>query len=169
MPDGSKATLALAVMGLLAGCAGDNPDNIPEYGQWEMVRALDSMTIDGMMFARGDIPPEMLAMEGTETRCGEPTYTDRAWQAKDVRNRTKGMCEVETYESTGTSASLTGQCEIAGPDGTYRPKMTGNSTIGAQSTRDVVIMEGTFTVANDSSPHVLKVIAIQESTRIGDC
>ncbi len=169
MVHGSKVTVALVALGMLAGCFGDNPDNIPEYGEWQMVRKLDSMTIDGIAFARSDIPPEMLKMEGTETRCGEPTYTDRSWQAKDVKARTRGMCELEAYDNTGTSASLAGQCEIVGPDVTYRPKMTGTSTIGAQSTRDVVIMEGTITIPNDNSPHVLKVIAVQEGTRVGDC
>lgn len=49
-----SAPIALALV--LSACAGDNPDNVPEYGQWENVRKLDSVSLDGRA-----LPPEAFA------------------------------------------------------------------------------------------------------------
>lgn len=164
-----RSPMVLLAVPLLAACGGDNPANLPQYGQWEMVRTLDSVTIDGIAFAPDELPADFREMEGIESVCGEPTYTDRSWQADDVRNRTRGMCELQRYANSATSATLEGSCMIEGNGMEYTPTMRGNSTFSETGTRDVVIMEGSITVPGDTSPHVLKVIAVQEGTRTGDC
>lgn len=164
-----KTLLLMACAMPLLGSCGDNPENVPLYGRWEMVRTLDSVTIDGVAFAPDEMPAEFRQMEQSETRCGEPTYTDRAWQEDDVRDRTNGICQLETYTHGPTSAELTGSCSMEGDGATYTPSMRGNSTFAESTTRDVVIMEGTLNMPGDPAPHVLKVIAVQEGTRLGDC
>ncbi|QZH75575.1 MAG: hypothetical protein JY451_02880 [Erythrobacter sp.] len=159
----------LLFLGPLGACAGDNPDNRPQYGRWELVRTLDSVTIDGVAFAPDQLPASFREMEGTVSICGEPTYTDRAWQAEDVRERTKGMCELEIYSNTSTNASLEGSCTLSTADVEYTPLMRGNSTFDETSTRDVIVMEGSLAVEGDPAPHTLKAIAVQEGRRTGDC
>ena len=158
----------IAVLPLLAGC-GDVPDNVPVYGQWELTRTLDSVTIDGVLLSPDQLPAEFRAMEGAESRCGEPLYTDADWQAKDVSQRTGGQCELTDYTHDEARAELAGQCTLSEGGVSYRPKMRGRSTFDAATTRDVVTMEGSLKLPGDDSPHVLKVIAVQEGKRIGDC
>ena len=164
-----RNAIAIVALPLLTGCGGDDPANPPLYGQWELVRTLDSVTVDGMAFAAADVPAEFRQMEGSETRCGEPLYTDREWQARDLRERTEGMCELQRYDTTATGASLSGTCMITDGGVEFTPTMRGSSTFSADRTRDVVTMEGTLALPGDPSPHVMKVIAVQEGRRLGDC
>ncbi|WP_340589449.1 hypothetical protein [Erythrobacter alti] len=159
----------LLALPLLSGCFGDNPDNVPLRGEWQLVKTLDSVTLDGMTFSADQIPAELRNFEGTETRCGEPLYTDADWQSDDIANRTGGMCELETYTHDGDSAEYAGICTIEQAGGSYTPSLTGYSRFDETSSRDVVTMEGTITLPGDATPHVLKMIAVQEGTRIGDC
>ncbi|KLE34995.1 DUF3617 domain-containing protein [Aurantiacibacter luteus] len=158
----------IALLALLLGGCGDDPDNVPEYGQWELVRTLDSVTIDGMVLAPEGVA-EFRQFEGTEQHCGEPIYTRAEWQADDVSDRTGGQCELTDYSHDTRGARLVGRCTIEGEGVEYTPTLTGRSTFDATSTRDVVTMEGTLTVPGDSSPHVMKAIAVQEGRRIDDC
>lgn len=158
-----------AVASLLCACGGDNPNNVPQYGQWEMVRTIDSVTLDGIAFAADELPDEFRQMEKSESICGEPTYTDRAWQVDDVRHRTHGICELERYSHSSHGATLEGSCTIEARGVEYRPTMSGSSTFDETSTRDVLIMEGTLFVEEEPGPHVLKVIAVQQGNRTGDC
>ncbi len=164
-----KNLAALSTLPLLAGCFGDDPENTPLYGQWEMVRTLDSVTIDGIAFAPDELPDDFRELEQVESICGEPIYTDRRWQAEDVRDRTRGMCELETYTNGSGSAELAGRCSMDGNGVTYTPTMRGNSRFDQTSTRDVIVMEGSITMPGESGLHVMKMIAVQEGTRIGDC
>ena len=164
----SRTAIALTAL-LLAGCGGDDPANVPQYGQWEVVRTLDSVSVDGMTFAAEDVPAEFREMEGTESICGEPIYTDRSWQQEDISERTKGQCELESYDYSAAGASLAGTCTIRGNGVEYTPRLHGTSTFAADRLRDVVTMEGTLNLPGDDSPHVMKLIAVQEGRRIGDC
>ncbi|WP_271078410.1 DUF3617 domain-containing protein [Aurantiacibacter sp. MUD61] len=164
----SQKYAILLVLPVLASCAQDIPENPPLLGEWEQVRTLDSVTIDGVAYASEDLPAEMRAFEGTERRCGEPVYTDANAQAEDVASRTGGYCELSVYTHDTDSAEYSGRCEISGTGGEYNPQIRGRSTFTVDTHRDVVTMEGTITLP-DQSQHVLKMIAIQEGTRIGDC
>lgn len=160
---------AAVLVPLLSSCAGDVPENVPQYGQWELVRTLDSVTVDGIAFAADELPGDLTELEGTESVCGEPLYIDRDWLAEDLVDRTKGMCTLEDLANTPTTASMTGQCKIDVEGAVYAPAMRGEAHFGPDHTRDVVTMEGTITIDGDPAPHVLKLIAVQESTRTGDC
>ena len=160
---------ALLALPLLAGCAGDNPDNVPLRGEWQLVKTLDSVTLDGMTFSADQMPAEIRDFEGSETRCGEPIYTDAEWQSDDIAGRTGGMCELETYSHDADGAEYAGQCTINQAGGTYNPALRGHSRFDENSSRDVITMEGTITLPGDDTPHVLKMIAVQEGTRLGDC
>lgn len=158
-----------AALLMLAGCAVDDPDNAPLYGDWELVRSIDSVTLDGTVFSPEQVPAGVLQFSESEQICGEPMYTDRDWQVQDLSEQTNGACTLDGYTFDADSADYSGSCRIEEDGVTFTPTIRGRSTFSEQSHRDVITMEGTIALEGDNSPHVMKIIMVQEGTRTGDC
>lgn len=163
-------TRCLIVLALpaLASCIPDNPDNIPLRGNWEMTTTLDSLTIDGTI-----VPPEMLPREirdlnESDTRCGEPVFSDREGQQDVLDWRAGGACEFETYDVDGARVNTAGSCEAVGGIASFNPRFEASVVQREESYRMVVSMEGSADIPGEGI-HYLKIIAVQEGTRTGDC
>ena len=159
----------LLLVPALSACAQDDPDNTPLRGQWETTMRLSSVTLNGMTFAPADLPGELRQFEGTETQCGEPLYTNANWQAVDVARRTGGECRLVDFTHDSNSARFVGQCSFSEQGMAYNPSINGRSTFDETNARDVVTMQGDIVDPGSGSRAVLKMIAVQESRRIGDC
>lgn len=165
----SAVPAASSALALLVGCAADVPENVPLRGEWELVQTIDSVTVNGTLFGRDDLPEGLLELEGGKRVCGEPLYIDRDWQAGDLASRTKGQCTLNEYSHDSSSARFAGHCTVETPHATFNPKVTGHSKFTQTSSRDVVRMEGSIASPGSPQSDVLQIIAVQEGTRIGDC
>lgn len=161
--------LPLLAMPALAGCFGDDPDNTPLYGQWEMATEVDSVTFDGMILPLEQMPPEFAAIQGSENRCGEPKFTDVDWQEDDINRQVMGECTMDSYTVTPTRVDGTGVCQIGQGNMTSSPRLTVGIDQAEDSYRMVVSMEGSVVDPATSQSHTYRVIAVQEGTRTGDC
>ena len=153
----------------LAGCAGDNPDNVPLYGDWELATEVDSVAIDGIQIPHEKLPAPFLAMEQTEKKCGEPLFIDRDWQQRDIDRKTHADCKLESYEVTPTRVDATGLCTDVAPGADFNPKFRLGIDQSESSFRMVLTMEGTAILPGMEGHHFIKAIAVQEGTRTGDC
>ena len=162
------ALLLVASASILAGCAQDDPENIPLRGQWDAVTKLDSVTLNGMPFTVDMLDPEFAAMEQQESQCGEPVFTNRMREELELDWRAKNSCDIETFDVDGARVSATGQCRgVAGMD-EFNPKFEVDIVQREQSYRMVVNMHGTMAIPGEGQHHA-RFIAVQEGTRIGDC
>ena len=164
-----RLSLALCVPFALLACAGDNPANPPERGEWEMVAEIDSVTIDGRIFPTEQLPPQFQSLQNTKRQCGEPMFVDPDWQQDDLADRTGGQCSFDRYDHTDTGASGAGTCRLEGSGTEYNPRFETDVSFGSDSYRTVIRMNGSMTVPQDGSTHTVRIIAVQEGTRLGDC
>lgn len=153
----------------LAACAGDNPDNTPLYGKWEMSTKVSSLSVGGRYLAGDQLPDEFKRLEQTESRCGEPMFSDQEWQEDDIAGQVNGDCTLETFDWTVAQVTATGRCtNVRGaPDFEPRLRVTVDQT--ADYYRMVVTMEGSATIPGAAGRPMISVIAVQEGRRTGDC
>ena len=166
MRAGITALTASAIA--LSACAGDNPDNVPEYGDWEMTTRVDSVSINGTILPPENLPPEFRALETTENRCGEPMFKDREWQLADIARKSGADCTAERFDESPTEVSGDGRCIDVGNNG-FNPAYSFRATQGPDSYRLVVTLEGSATIRGVSGQHYIKATAVQQGTRTGDC
>lgn len=162
------AAILLTTLPLLAACAEDNPDNIPLRGNWEMTTRLDSLTIDGMVVPPELLPRELTALNASEERCGEPVFSDRQGQQDILDWRAGGACEFQTYDVNGARVTTAGQCTNVGGMETFNPRFEASVVQRTESYRMAVTMEGSAEIPGEGR-HYIKVIAVQQGNRTGDC
>ncbi|WP_338243708.1 DUF3617 domain-containing protein [Aurantiacibacter hainanensis] len=160
--------LLLLAAPLLASCFSDNPDNIPLRGNWQMTTKLDSLTIDGTIVPPEQLPPEIRNLEQSASQCGEPVFTDRDKQQDVLDWRAGGDCAFETYDVNGARITAAGRCERVGNMATFNPRFDASVVQRELSYRMVVSMEGSAEIPGQGT-HYLKIIAVQEGARTGDC
>lgn len=153
----------------LSGCAGDNPDNVPLYGQWDMDTKLGSLSIDGMLVPPEMIPGEMMALEGTDSICGEPMFINREWQQNDINRRVRGDCTMEEYNVTPTRVTGKGVCTGVAPEADFNPRFTFDISQSAERYRMKLEMTGDAAIPGTPGRHVIRVSAVQTGTRSGEC
>lgn len=153
---------------LLAGCMPDDPDNIPLKGSWAMSTTLDSLTIDGTIVPPEMLPPEIRGLNQTDTRCGEPVFTDRGAQELVLDWKAGGDCDFETYEVDGARVTAGGRCSAVGGMADFNPRFDASVVQRERSYRMVVSMEGSAEIPGEGV-HNIKIIAVQEGERTGDC
>lgn len=163
-----SAIIAVIALPLLAAC-GDNPDNVPLRGQWQMETRLDSFTLDGMIVSPEAFPPEFARLEQVEGRCGEPMFIDREWQIADINRRVDGECTFDDYTVTPSRVEGSGMCDLSSRGLDFQPSYSVGIDQSEESYRMVVTMQGSVVLPEDGRPHTLKVIAVQQGTRTGDC
>lgn len=164
-----KALLPLILVApALAACGVDDPDNIPLRGSWEMTTHLDSMTVDGMVIPRESLPSEIAGLNETDNRCGEPIFTNREGQQDVLDWQAGGACTFETYDIDGARVTTTGSCEAVGGIDTFNPRFNVSVVQREDNFRMVVTMEGSAEIPGEGT-HYLKLIAVQEGLRTGDC
>lgn len=161
----APATMAFA----MAGCAGDNPENVPLYGQWENVRHLDSVSLDGR-----PLPPENFRLmfemlDVSENLCGEPMFIDRDWQERDINRKVRGSCRLDTYDVTPSRVTGSGVCEGVAPEAGFSPEFRVSIEQSPESYRIVLTIEGYADIPDMTGRHLIKAIAVQEGRRTGDC
>lgn len=153
----------------LASCAGDNPENVPLYGDWEMTTRLGSLSIDGMVVPPEMVPAELQQIAGSEKRCGEPMFINREWQQADITRRVRGDCTMEQYDVTPTRVRGSGKCVNVAPEADFNPSFTFDISQSADSYRMKLEMKGDATIPGEPGRHVIRVSAIQDGVRAGDC
>lgn len=163
-----KAVFVLLAVPMLASCFGDDPDNIPLRGTWQMTTTLDSLTIDGTIVPPEMLPPEILNLEQTDSRCGEPVFTDREMQQDVLDWKAGGDCAFQTYDVNGARITAAGRCEQVGGVSGFNPRFDATVVQREQSFRMVVSMEGSAEIPGQGT-HYVKIIAVQEGSRAGDC
>lgn len=166
----TRQTIAMTAASLaLASCAGDNPENVPLYGDWDMQTTLGSLSIDGMVVPPEMVPAELTAVAGSERRCGEPMFINREWQQDEVNRRVRGTCTIEQYDITPTRVTGRGKCEGVAPEAGFNPGFTLDIAQSADSYTMKLVMQGDATIGGQPGRHVIRVSAIQKGTRTGDC
>lgn len=153
----------------LAACAGDNPDNVPLYGEWEMATRVDSLSIDGMQVPREHFPPEFLALETTEKLCGEPMFADKDWQERDITRKVRTQCTLSQYDVTPRLVTGKGQCESDGSPADFSPGIDVRINQAPDQYKLVVTLGGSANVQGLSGRHVVRATAVQRGRRLGDC
>lgn len=153
----------------LAGCAGDNPENVPLYGDWEMVTKLGGLSVDGMAVPPEQIPGELKALNGTEKLCGEPMFINRDWQEDDINRRVRGECRIEQYEVTPSRVRGSGSCTNVVPQADFNPRFTVDISQSPQRYRMVIELKGDATLPGQPGRHVIRISAVQDGTRVGSC
>ncbi len=159
---------AVLVLPLLAACAKDDPDNIPLRGQWHAVTEVDSVTIDGQIFALDMLPPEFAELQKEESVCGEPVFTNRFREELALDWHANGSCDFETWEVDGARITATGRCEAVGGIEGFNPRFDVELVQRTESYRFVVNMAGSMSVPGQGQHHA-RFIAVQEGNRTGDC
>lgn len=152
----------------LAGCARDNPDNVPLFGQWEMTTKIGSLSVDGLAVPPEYYPLEFKQLEKSEQRCGEPMFIDRDWQQQDIDARVKGKCTLTSYDVTPTFVTGKGKCLIPSPEGDFKPDLDLRINQASDKYRMVVTIKGTGTIPGHG-PRFISATAVQEAVRSGDC
>lgn len=153
----------------LASCAGDNPENVPLYGDWEMTTMLGSLSIDGMVVPPEMVPRELQQLAGSEKRCGEPMFINREWQQADINRKVRGDCTLEDYQVSPTRVTGKGICTGVVPQADFNPRFTFDISQSADRYRMKLEMTGDATLAGQPGRHVIRVSAIQDGVRQGDC
>ena len=161
--------VALAPIGLLAACAGDNPDNVPLYGEWEMVTRVDSLSIDGILIPPEDFPSEFKQLDGTEKMCGEPMFINRQWQEWDINRKVAGECTLDEFDATPRLVTGKGQCEGDGSAADFKPEMNFRINQAPERYKLFVSLEGSANIPGVEGRHVVRATAVQQGTRLGDC
>ena len=153
----------------LAGCARDNPDNTPQLGKWEISTKVTSLSVGGRLLAGDRLPEEFRRLEQTESRCGEPMFSDRDWQEDDIADQVNGDCTLDTFDWTVAQVRASGRCtDVRGaPDFTPALRISVDQT--ADYYRMTVMLEGAATIAGAQDRPMVSVIAVQEGRRTGDC
>ncbi len=165
---GRAAVMGTSVFALSA-CAGDNPDNVPLYGEWEMTTRIQSLTIDGQAVPSRLVPQEVKDLEKTETICGEPMFIDKDWQEDDINSRMPGQCTLDQYDVTPTFVSGRGRCEASTMQGEFNP-VVGIGINQSEATYTMeIIMEGTARLPGNMGSRYLRAVAVQDGKRLGDC
>ncbi|MCM8557758.1 hypothetical protein [Sphingomicrobium sediminis] len=168
MRTASRSLAAIALLAL-AGCAADNPDNIPERGMWEMETRVGTLTVSGMSITGDQLPPEFKAMEGSEAKCGEPLFTEPDWQRRDISRRTNGSCTLDTWDVTAARVTGTGRSELRGSDAEFEPALRVTVEQSPTYYKAIIALEGTADLGAELGRRNIRVSAIQEGRRIGDC
>ena len=158
-----------AIAIVLTGCAGDNPENVPLYGDWQMVTKLGSLSIDGQVVPPEMVPGELKALDGTEKICGEPMFINREWQEDDINRRVRGDCKLDEYEVTSTRVTGKGTCANIAPGADFNPGYSIDIAQSPERYRMTIEMKGDATIAGAAGRHVIRVSAIQTGVRTGDC
>jgi len=161
-------TITISAMALSA-CTGDNPDNVPLYGQWDMETKLGSLSIDGVLVPPETVPGELKAMAGTDSICGEPMFINREWQKDDINRKVRGDCTMEEYDVTPTRVTGSGVCTGVAPEAEFNPRFTFEISQSAERYRMKLEMTGDAKIPGDSRQRVIRVSAIQEGIRSGEC
>ena len=163
-----KAWVLAASALAISACAGDNPENVPEYGQWETQTELTSVTLDGLVIPPSQMPSAMLAVNGGDSLCGEPMFINREWQEADINRKLNGKCTLDHYEVTPSRVTGAGRCENIDPQADFSPEFDLDIAQSAQSYRMRLVMKGMATLPNGSQ-HYVSAVAVQEGTRTGEC
>ena len=153
----------------LAACAGDNPENTPLHGEWEMSTKVTSLSVGGRYMAGDQLPREFKRLEQTESRCGEPMFLDRDWQQKDITRRVRADCTLETFDWTPAQVISSGRCTKVRGAKDFTPALRVAVDQTAEYYRMVVTMEGAASIPGAQGRPMVSVIAVQEGRRIGDC
>jgi len=161
--------LAIGPLVVLTGCAGDNPDNVPLYGEWELVTRVDSLSVDGMLIPPEDFPPEFKQLDGTEKKCGEPMFINREWQEWDINRRVAGECTLDEFEVTPRLVTGKGQCEGDGSPADFKPAIAFRVNQAPEQFKLFVSLEGSANISGVDGRHVVRASAVQTGTRLGDC
>lgn len=164
-----KKRMVIVALPLLASCAGDNPENPPLYGEWEMVTKVDSVMVDGIVFDRSQLPQSFLQLEGAETLCGEPMFIDRNWQRRDIEQKVNSDCTIENFDHSARRTTLSGRCSMVDKRAQFSPDFNASVSHSADRFRLVVTLSGTANVPGSDGKQYIEAIAVQSGRRTGDC
>lgn len=164
----AKFLTVISTAACLASCAGDNPENVPLYGQWDMTTRVTSLTVDGMAVPPADYPPQFKQLGKSEQRCGEPMFIDRDWQQQDINRQVQGDCTLTSYDVTPTRVTGKGQCMLNLPDADFNPALDILVNQAADNFRMQITITGAANIQGQGR-HVISATAVQDGRRSGDC
>ncbi len=153
----------------LTACAGDNPDNVPLYGEWEMTTKIKSLTVDGRPIPVSSMPQQVRDLAGTEKQCGEPMFIDKDWQENDIISRIPGSCTFDQYDVTDTFVSGRGRCQASAMQVDFEPIIGFSVSQSEASYQMEVILEGSAEIPGGNGSRYVRAVAVQDGKRLGDC
>lgn len=165
----AKLMAATAAATALVGCAGDNPDNVPLYGDWQLVTKVDEFAVDGMALPESDWPKEFHDLAKTEKICGEPYFLEPDWQEFDIFRRASVECEFQSYDVTQNKVTAQGICPDAIPQADFSPKLGLDVSQHPERYKLFMSLSGSATIPGGHGDHYIEVTAVQTGTRLGDC
>lgn len=165
--------LYLAVLAMGAGLAScgpgvDDPENLPQMGNWQETTSLVSASVDGAAIDPSKLPKGMPKL-GSKSACGEPTVRTNEEFLKIVNAKILKNCKLTPLTKTGTQASLSGSC--------VGPKVKGMDTEMAIDLRSIET-ENSMTIdfsgeiyvfAADGGTSTMAVEYQRDFKRLGDC
>lgn len=165
-----KIVIALACT-LLFGCSQvDDPENVPQLGEWEISWKLASVQVGSVFLKDNELPKDLQALGTSQKFCGEPRFASQEATQKDLDKRFKGKCVINDYEATATSLRGSGKCKpISQPLAEYYPDLRIQGDVSADSYRMIVVLDGITPIEATGRREQLKVIAKVEGRRLGDC
>lgn len=153
----------------LSSCAGDNPDNVPLYGDWELVTKVDELSIDGMAVPENQWPRQFHELNDTEKICGEPFFLEPDWQEFDIYRRASVDCEFDSYDVTKQKVTARGVCPDAIPNANFSPQLSIDVSQNPSRYKLFMTLAGTAEMPGGGGERYLEVTAVQTGTRLGDC
>lgn len=153
----------------MAGCAGDNPENVPLYGDWQLVTKVDEFSVDGVALPESDWPKEFHDLAKTEKVCGEPYFLEPNWQEFDIFRRASVECEFQSYDITKKKVVAKGVCPDAIPKANFSPQLELDVSQDPERYKLFMSLSGTATMPGGLGDHYIRVTAVQTGTRLGEC
>lgn len=165
----AKLMAAMAAASALIGCAGDNPDNVPLYGDWQLVTKVDEFSVDGMALPESKWPKEFDDLARTEKICAEPFFLEPDWQEFDIFRRASVACEFRTYDVTKQKVTAEGICPDAIPKANFSPRLGLDISQNPERYKLFISLSGSATIPGSQRDHYIEVTAVQTGTRLGEC
>ena len=160
--------IAMVLGALTVTACADDPANLPERGEWETTTRVTRLALDGQVLPRDIYPAEITDLEKTERRCGEPIFTDRARQERDIDRQVDGDCTIINHQVGPSQIIGNGKCEGVSIGENFSPVFRMTIDQAPESFQVRLTMEGAADLS-DAGRHMISATAILEGRRVGDC
>ena len=163
--------LAVLAMGAsLASCGAgvDDPDNLPQLGEWQETTSLMSASVDGAAIDPSQLPKGMPKL-GTKSACGEPKIRTNEEFLEAVDAKILKKCKLTPLTKTGAQTSISGTCASPKVNGMDTEMAVDLRAIETESSMTIDFSGDIYVFAADGGTSTMAVEYRTDFKRLGDC